>query len=76
MTSTQALLNHLEMLNDRVETVNISSLIDTIKESYLPLEEDQLKKAIIYSLDEDGHTGEWKIRFANNYYKKLTQNTK
>jgi len=71
MTSTQALLNHLEMMNDRVETVNISSLIDTIRESYLPLEEDQLKKAIIYSLDEDGHTGDWKIRFANNYYQKL-----
>jgi len=76
MTSTQSLLNHLEMMNDRVETVNISSLIDTIKESYIPLEEEQLKKAIIYSLDEDGHTGDWKIKFANNYYNKLSQNTK
>lgn len=76
MTSVQSLLNHLEMMNDRVETINVSSLIDTIKESYLPLEEEQLKKAIIYSLDEDGHTGDWKIKFANNYYNKLSQNTK
>jgi hypothetical protein len=74
MTTIQSLLNHLEMLNDRTKIVRVSSIIDTIKESYLPLEEDQLKKAIIYSLDEDGHTGEWKIKFANNYYKKLKEN--
>lgn len=35
------------------------------------MEEAQIKDAIMYSLDEDGHTGEWKIKFADNYIKKL-----
>jgi len=24
--------------------------------------------AMLYALDEDGHTGDWKIRFINEYY--------
>lgn len=38
---------------------------------FLELEEKTIKDAIIYSLDEDGHTGDWKIKFADNYLKKL-----
>ena len=37
------------------------------------LEEEQTKRAILHSLDEDGHTGEWKIKFANDYYNKISQ---
>lgn len=32
------------------------------------IEKRRVIDAIIYSLDEDGHTGDWKIRFANDYY--------
>lgn len=34
------------------------------------LEEKQIKDAITYALDEDGHTGDWKIKFANDYVTK------
>lgn len=30
-------------------------------------EKRNLTEAIMYSLDEDGHTGEWKIKFAKDY---------
>jgi phosphoribosylformimino-5-aminoimidazole carboxamide ribonucleotide (ProFAR) isomerase len=35
------------------------------------MEEQQLKDAIMHALDEDGHTGDWKIKFANEYIKNL-----
>lgn len=38
---------------------------------YLDLEKECIKEAIIYSLDEDGHTGDWKLKFAEDYYKKI-----
>lgn len=31
-------------------------------------EELMIKRAIMYALDEDGHTGDWKAEFANRYY--------
>ena len=36
-------------------------------------EEQRIKDAIMYALDEDGHTGEWKIKFANDYIKNLNK---
>jgi hypothetical protein len=38
------------------------------------MEEQQIKDAIMYALDEDGHTGDWKIKFANDYINNLKQN--
>ena len=35
------------------------------------MEEQQLKDAIMHALDEDGHTGDWKIKFAIEYIKNL-----
>lgn len=40
-------------------------------EYFLEMEKECIKKAIIHSLDEDGHTGDWKIKFAEEYYKKI-----
>jgi 6-phosphogluconolactonase/glucosamine-6-phosphate isomerase/deaminase len=34
------------------------------------IEQQQIKDAVIYGLDEDGHTGDWKISVAQNYYNK------
>ena len=34
-------------------------------------ERQQLYDAMMHSLDEDGHTGEWKFKFINNYLDKL-----
>ena len=35
---------------------------------YLQMERDQIQAAVIYGLDEDGHTGTWKLSVAQNYY--------
>jgi hypothetical protein len=35
---------------------------------YLQMERDQIQAAVIYGLDEDGHTGDWKISVAQKYY--------
>ena len=35
---------------------------------YLQMERDQIQAAVMYGLDEDGHTGDWKISVAQNYY--------
>jgi hypothetical protein len=35
---------------------------------YLQIERDQIQAAVIYGLDEDGHTGTWKLSVAQNYY--------
>lgn len=32
------------------------------------VEKKQIVDAIMYALDEDGHTGAWKWMFANKYY--------
>lgn len=37
------------------------------------MEKEQIINAIMYALDEDGHTGDWKIKFANDYYDKLNK---
>ena len=34
------------------------------------MEKQQMKDAVLYGLDEDGHTGDWKISVAENYYIK------
>ena len=34
------------------------------------MEKEQTKNAMMYALDEDGHTGDWKIKFVNDYYDK------
>jgi hypothetical protein len=35
---------------------------------YLQMERDQIQAAVIYGLDEDGHTGNWKLSVAQKYY--------
>ena len=43
------------------------------KEKAKQMEKEQIIEAIMYALDEDGHTGDWKIKFANDYYKKINE---
>ena len=35
---------------------------------YLKMERDQIQNAVMYGMDEDGHTGDWKLSVAQNYY--------
>lgn len=32
------------------------------------MERQQISDAMMYALDEDGHTGDWRIKFINDYY--------
>ena len=34
------------------------------------MEREQIINAMLHALDEDGHTGEWKLKFVTNYYNK------
>ncbi len=34
------------------------------------IEKEHIINAMLHSLDEDGHTGDWKIKFVNDYYDK------
>lgn len=36
------------------------------------MERDQIAKAMMHALDEDGHTGEWKNRFIKDYIEKIS----
>lgn len=44
------------------------SVQDIIKQAK-QMEEKQIKDAMMYALDEDGHTGDWKFKFIDEYYK-------
>jgi hypothetical protein len=57
-----------EQYRERGETLP-SGVFQEAKEK----EEKMIKDAIMYALDEDGHTGEWKIKFANDYYEALNK---
>ena len=46
-----------------------NTLLETV-EQVKQMEKQQMKDAVIYGLDEDGHTGDWKISVAENYYIK------
>jgi hypothetical protein len=42
-----------------------------ILEQAKQMEKEQIKNAIMHALDEDGHTGDWKVKFINDYIDKL-----
>jgi len=44
----------------------------TIEEAkkLIEYEKNQIAEAMMHALDEDGHTGRWKIIFIENYYSK------
>jgi hypothetical protein len=52
-----------ELMKDLVQN---NMQVDFAK--YLQMERDQIQDAVIYGLDEDGHTGTWKLSVAQNYY--------
>ena len=73
------LLEDLKKLTDRGTTISNQGSIMLV-ESALKREDAFLEKiiqdAILYALDEDGHTGEWKLKFAKDYYTKYKNNQK
>ena len=57
-----------ERLYDKIQ------MSDDLKNYYFDMAEQYhqigIKNAVIYGLDEDGHTGSWKNSVAENYYLK------
>ena len=62
------------ILNHPMKLLGFGEAIDKAV-SLLEKEKEQIRQAIMYALDEDGHTGDWKIKFANDYIAKLYENT-
>ena len=67
MTPVERLADYVR---SRYETTTV---FENLVSNLIEKENRNLKDAIMYALDEDGHTGEWKIKFANNYINSLKQ---
>jgi len=65
-TAVEWLVNELN-LNEIIEKNNLIIVLDIINQAKA-MEKEQITKAMMYALDEDGHTGDWKIKFVNEYY--------
>ena len=52
------------------KTAELGYVSSDILQQAKEMEQQQIEKAVIYGLDEDGHTGDWKISVAQNYYNK------
>ena len=68
-TAVEWLVNKIYMVIPNEER----NFLEGLKEQAKAIEEQRIKDAIMYALDEDGHTGEWKIKFANDYINNLKQ---
>ena len=55
------------------ESITLGEVAHRLKDKVAD-EQDMIKQAIMYALDEDGHTGEWKIKFSNDYIDKIYKN--
>ena len=71
-TPLQELIETFEKLEKDEVQLNATGA-RMLAESLLYKEERTIKDAIRHSLDEDGHTGDWKIKFAEDYYDKLSK---
>jgi RNA binding exosome subunit len=61
-----------DYVRSRYETTQVfENLVSNLKEK----ERTNIENAIHYALDEDGHTGDWKIKFAKDYYTKHYETT-
>lgn len=79
-TATEWYIDKLKsLLSKREEGMNVLEFrneFDQLSEQAKQLEEKNLKTAMIYALDEDGHTGDWKIRFVNDYFNQTFSSSK
>jgi site-specific DNA-cytosine methylase len=67
MTPVERLADYVR---SRYETTTV---FENLVSNLIEKENRNLKDAIMYALDEDGHTGDWKIKFANDYINNLKQ---
>ncbi len=70
-TAMRQMVDYLEEMKTKTtDQSEIYMLIDAwVHAVYLmQTEKEQLTQSMMHALDEDGHTGEWKIKFVENYY--------
>jgi hypothetical protein len=60
----------VEKIFEMIEEDKISDLVE-IQEWFLMEEEKMIESAILYALDADGHTGEWRLKFAKDYIDRV-----
>jgi hypothetical protein len=60
----------VEKIFDMLYEGKISDLAE-LKEWFLVEEEKTIENAILYALDVDGHTGEWRNNFAKEYVDRV-----
>lgn len=61
----------VERLADYVRSrYDTNEVFENLVSNLIQKERRSIEEAIMYALDEDGHTGEWKIKFAKDYYTK------
>jgi site-specific DNA-cytosine methylase len=56
-----------DYVRSRYETTQV---FENLVSNLIEKEKRNIEDAIMYALDEDGHTGEWKIKFAKDYITK------
>ena len=76
MSDIKAYVMSLDVPNNPVYQENEILILSCFKkameicEGRLAVEKEQIKNAVMYGLDEDGHTGDWKMSVTENYYNK------
>lgn len=62
----------LREITDRYDREEISygKMVDLINEKAEEVWKQEIAKAMHHALDEDGHTGDWRIKFVNDYINK------
>lgn len=53
--------------NAYMDHVDLSDFVNKAKQ----MEKEEIRKAMNFALDEDGHTGDWKIKFIEKYIDNL-----
>ncbi len=71
-TAVEWLEQQIKDIYDKEGKLPLAYTLDLVRQAKV-IEEQRLKDAIMYALDEDGHTGEWKIKFANDYINNSKQ---
>ena len=65
-TAVEFLLSELDIVK-LIEREKLTMAAEVVRQAKA-MEQQQIKDAVIYGLDEDGHTGDWKISVAQKYY--------
>jgi hypothetical protein len=65
-TAVEFLLSELDIVK-LIEREKLTMAAEVVRQAN-QIFEQQIKDAVIYGLDEDGHTGDWKISVGRKYY--------